>query len=485
MKQKAIVIGAGAGGLGIAIRLARMGMETEVFEMSDKPGGKLNELRLGDYRFDAGPSLFTLPELALELLDEDLRFEIRRLPLITRYFWRDGMVFDAHSDVPELCREAENITGVPAETVKSYLDEAANVYAITAPVFIFNSLHKVRTLFRRSNLPALFGLPKLKAFTALHDFNKKKLVSDRLVQLFDRYATYNGSDPYQTPATLRVIAHLEHNLGAWLPEGGMYTIVKSLMTQAERLNVKFNFNQPVQRVVADKGRITGVESGNLFYPADIVVSGVDIRYFYSHLFPDRRRVHKISRQQLSSSALIFYWGIRGNFPRLDVHNIFFSDNYRQEFYDLFRDRVIGNDPTIYIYVSSKLFPEDAPEQCENWFVMVNAPENTGQNWPLMVENARRSIVQKLEEMLSVKISDNIEAEEILDPVSIEKKTGSWHGALYGPSSNSRMSAFQRHANFSSTTKGLYFTGGSVHPGGGIPLCLSSAKIVASLIQEET
>lgn len=485
MKQKAIVIGAGAGGLGVAIRLARMGMDTEVFEMSDGPGGKLNEIRRGGYRFDAGPSLFTLPELALELLDEDLQFDIRRLPLITRYFWRDGMVFDAHSDVPALCREAEKITGVAAHKVKDYLDEAARVYDITAPVFIFNSLHRVSTLFRRSNLPALFGLAKLKAFIALHDFNKKKLVSDRLVQLFDRYATYNGSDPYQTPATLRVIAHLEHNLGAWLPEGGMYTIVKSLTLQAERLGVIFNFNQPVQRVFADKGRITGVEAGSRFYPADIVVSGVDIRYFYSYLMPDRRRLRKISRQQLSSSALIFYWGIRGNFPRLDVHNIFFSDNYRQEFYDLFRDRVIGNDPTIYIYISSKLFPGDAPEQCENWFVMVNAPENSGQNWPVVVQDARRSIIMKLEKMLSVQMEDKIESELILDPVGIEQKTGSWQGALYGPSSNSRMSAFQRHANFSSSTKGLYFTGGSVHPGGGIPLCLSSAKIVASLIQDKT
>jgi diapolycopene oxygenase len=464
-------------------RLARMGYAVEVFDPAEGPGGKLNELWTMGYRFDAGPSLFTLPELVHELLDEDLRFAVRQLPVITRYFWDDGVILDAHADVTDLCEEVERITGVSSSDLKDYLDDAAEVYKITAPVFIFNSLHKWKTLARRNNLPALFGLYKLNAFTSLHDFNRKKLVNERLVQLFDRYATYNGSDPYKTPATLRVIAHLEHNLGAWLPEGGMYTIVRALMNQAQRLNVTFNFNQPVTGVVAVKKQVTGITSGKGFHPADIVVSGVDIRYFYTHLLPDQKKLRKLARQQLSSSALIFYWGVRGTSPQLDVHNIFFSGDYRQEFKDLFENKTISTDPTIYVYVSSKLFREDAPEQCENWFVMVNAPENRGQNWQEMVSSARKAILGKLERMISASLEDRIEAEEILDPLKIEEKTGSWHGSLYGPSSNSRISAFQRHANFSSQIDGLYFTGGSVHPGGGIPLCLSSAKIVASLIQE--
>ena len=187
---------------------------------------------------------------------------------------------------------------------------------------------------------------------------------------------------------------------------------------------------------------------------------------------------------MSSSALIFYWGIKGNFPGLDVHNIFFGDRYREEFTDLFRNFRIGSDPTVYVYISSKIFSGDAPEHCENWFVMVNAPENVGQDWPETVKSVRKSVLQKLEKVLCVKLEDKIMFEEVLDPVSIERKTGSWHGSLYGPSSNSQMSAFQRHANFSSGIRGLYFTGGSVHPGGGIPLCLSSAKITASIIKRE-
>jgi diapolycopene oxygenase len=482
--KSAIIVGAGIGGLGIAIRLARMGYRVDVFEATDVPGGKLNEIHGNGFRFDAGPSLFTLPGLVHELLDPGLQFGIRRLPLITRYFWSDGMQIDAHSDVGELCHEAEAKTGVSAKTFKEYLDETGEIFRITAPVFIFNSLHKIWSLLRIQNLPALAGLGRLKAFTSLHNYNLNKIGNPRLVQMLDRYATYNGSDPYQTPATLRVIAHLEHNLGAWLPEGGMYTIVESLVKQAERLNVNFHFSEPVENVVVEDGKVKGIRTSRDYYPSGLVVSNIDVYRFYSYLLPDKRKLRKFDKQQRSTSAVIFYWGVKGNFPQLDVHNIFFSDNYRKEFDDLFKKYLIGEDPTVYVYISSKLFSDDAPEQCENWFVMVNAPENVGQDWPETVKNARKNILEKLERAMSVNLEDKIVFEEVLDPVKIESKTGSWHGSLYGPSSNNLMSAFQRHPNFSSSVKGLYFTGGSVHPGGGIPLCLSSAKIVASLIENE-
>lgn len=482
--RKTVVIGAGVGGLASAIRLVRMGFEVDVFESASTPGGKLTEVCGNGFRFDAGPSLFTLPELAVELLDQDLRFDITRLPVITRYFWSDGLQLDAHADVEELCREAETKTGVLSHIFKEYLEETREIYRITAPVFIFTSLHKIKSLFNKSNIPALWGLTKLKAFSSLHDFNIRKIGNERIVQLLDRYATYNGSNPYKTPATLRVIAHLEHNLGAWLPEGGMYTIVKSLTQQAERLGVRFHFNETVENLEVENGKVAGVKTNTGFYPADIAVSNIDVYRFYAQLLPDKRKLHKLEKHQRSTSAIIFYWGIKGHFPQLDVHNIFFSDRYREEFDDLFKRYTIIDDPTVYVYISSKIFSEDAPEQCENWFVMVNAPENVGQDWHELVKNARQNIINKLEKSLAVNLEDKIVFEEVLDPVKVEEKTGSWHGSLYGPSSNNLMSAFQRHPNFSSIVKGLFFTGGSVHPGGGIPLCLSSAKIVASLIENE-
>jgi phytoene dehydrogenase-like protein len=208
---------------------------------------------------------------------------------------------------------------------------------------------------------------------------------------------------------------------------------------------------------------------------------VDIFPSYKQLLSNQKAPEKVMSQPRSSSALIFYWGIKKEFAQLDVHNIFFSKDYKEEFDFIFQKKTVGNDPTIYINITSKKIKEDAPAGCENWFVMINVPGNTGQNWDEIIETSRKNIINKLSSILKEDISACILNESILDPRSIESKTSSYQGSLYGSSSNNRNAAFQRQANFSSKLKGLYFCGGSVHPGGGIPLCLQSARIVADLI----
>jgi phytoene dehydrogenase-like protein len=176
--------------------------------------------------------------------------------------------------------------------------------------------------------------------------------------------------------------------------------------------------------------------------------------------------------------------MKGIFPELDIHNIFFSKDYQDEFEHLFGQKDLCNDPTIYIYISSKYNKPDAPEGCENWFVMINAPADVGQNWDELIAQSRQRILEKLDRMMGKKLSGNIVSEQILSPPDIFKQTGSVNGSLYGSSSNSRYASFNRHANFRRDIRGLYFVGGSVHPGGGIPLCLSSANIVAGLVKEQ-
>jgi phytoene desaturase len=482
--KSAIVIGSGIGGLAIAIRLARRGVHVLVYEASDRAGGKVIERRIDGFRFDAGPSLFTLPDLVFELLDDDLRFSVEKLEIITKYFYPDDTQLSSFGDVSKLSAEVEEKLNVPAEKVTKYLRKASAVYDLTADLFIFGSFHRLKNLMNLKALKTFLNSGKLQAFSSLHDFNARELGEQRLVQLFDRYATYNGSNPYQTPATLSVISHLEHNLGAYIPEGGMFQITDSLVKQALRLGVEFYFNQPVRKVEAESGRIRGVWIDSGFVVADIVVSDIDIHRFYSSLIPDKKRLAKITKEERSSSALIFYWGMKGTFPELDVHNIFFSAGYEEEFRHIFQLKEMYVDPTVYLYISSKYNKTDAPEGYENWFVMINAPADVGQNWAQLVEQSRKRILEKLGLMLNRKLSDCIVCEEILSPPEINKQTGSVNGSLYGSSSNSRYASFNRHANFRKDIDGLYFVGGSVHPGGGIPLCLSSAKIVDGLVEEQ-
>jgi phytoene dehydrogenase-like protein len=169
--------------------------------------------------------------------------------------------------------------------------------------------------------------------------------------------------------------------------------------------------------------------------------------------------------------------MKKTFPKLDLHNIFFSEDYKTEFDHIFKKGSIYHDPTVYVNITSKMTPSDAPEGCENWFTMINVPNNQGQDWDQMIIDAKSNILDKLSRMIGLNLSEYIAVEEILDPRTIESKTSSSLGALYGNSSNNLFSAFLRHANKSRRIKNLYFCGGSVHPGGGIPMCLSSAKII--------
>ncbi len=481
-------MGAGIGGIAAAVRLAVKGYEVTVLEANESFGGKMHEFWLGGYRFDAGPSLFTLPHLVDELFALAGRtpadyFTYTRLDPITHYFWPDGSRLKAYAAPERFASEAERQLGVPQQEVLKALARSRRLYQGTADTFLKKSLHKLDTYLSPDVLKTLACLPDLGLTTTMHQANARQFKDARFVQLLDRFATYNGSDPYQAPGTLNIIPHLEHNIGAFYPKGGIYAIASSLVKLAGELGVTFKYNEPVERILALGGKVLGVQSSSESYSAEVVVSNMDVVPTYRRLLADHPAPEKTLQQPRSSSALIFYWGIKRQFPELHLHNIFFSGDYKAEFDHIFKQKTISPDPTVYVNITSKLEPEDAPPGRENWFVMVNVPHHQGQDWQQLVAVTRETVLQKLSRMLGTEIEPLLEQEQVLDPLLIESRTSSFAGALYGSSSNNRMAAFLRHPNFSPDLEGLYFCGGSVHPGGGIPLCLLSAKIVGDLVPD--
>jgi phytoene desaturase len=479
------IVGAGIAGIASAIRWARKGYAVHVHEANSYPGGKLSQFQLGDYRFDAGPSLFTLPFLVDELFTlcgEDPRdhFNYLKKTEECRYFWDDGTRLTAHSDPAEFASEAERVLGEPAAHVRAHLDLARRQYEATKGLFLERSLHKASTYLRRDALPALAALPSLKLTQTMHAVHAQRFRSPKMVQLFDRFATYNGSTPYQAPGTLAMIPHLEFGFGTFVPYGGMVAITESLVALAERQGVQFHYGQPVERIRVNGRRATGLLVGGTELSADIVVSNMDVTPTYRRLLPDLKAPEKTLSQERSSSALIFYWGVRREFPELDLHNILFANDYEAEFCDLFEHKTLHGDPTVYIHITSKDLEGEAPAGGENWFVMINAPADYGQDWASWRAKARASVLAKIERALGIDVTPFIEVEEVLDPPTIQSRTGSDRGALYGASSNNAMAAFLRHPNFHRQIPNLFFVGGSAHPGGGIPLCLLSAKIAADL-----
>jgi diapolycopene oxygenase len=487
-KARAIVIGSGISGLAAAVRLQIKGYQTTVFEANDYPGGKLTQFSRDGFVFDAGPSLFTMPHLVDELFvlagkkPADY-FRYKKLDALCHYFFADGTRLIASADAEQFATHAAHATGVDRERVMKHLRKSRYIYNATADLFIGRSLHKAASYLRWDTFVSFLKLPFLHVFETMNGLNQRKLQNGKMAQLFNRFATYNGSDPYQAPGILNIIPHLEHHLGAYYPQGGMYSITKSIYGLACELGVTFRFQTPVTRILIKQGKVQEVVAGGNRYAADVVACNMDVVLAYRKLMPDQPQPEKILKQERSSSALIFYWGIGACFPQLQLHNIFFSADYAEEFNAIFRNGTVSADPTIYINITAKEDPAHAPEGMENWFVMINVPSDAGQDWDQLIAQVRRSVLQKLSCHLNTDIEALIRTEDVLDPRAIASRTQSYKGALYGTSSNNRMAGFFRHPNFSSRVKGLYFCGGSVHPGGGIPLALSSAKIVDGLIQK--
>ncbi|MAS52844.1 MAG: phytoene dehydrogenase [Flavobacteriales bacterium] len=483
--KKAIVIGAGIGGIAASIRLQSKGYQVAVFEANSYPGGKLTQIGNSKYRFDAGPSLFTMPEKVIELLNikggESPEFQYQKLDEVCRYFYEDGTVVKGLSNGALFAKEIKTKLGVSEDVVKKHLSKSKFIFNSVNSLFLEKSLHKLRTYFSFKTLFSFLKLPFLNIGKSMNEFNEKHLDNSKLVQLFNRYATYNGSNPYEAPAILNLIPHLEFGRGAFYPKKGMHSITQSLYEKAISLDVKFYFNSKVTQINTGISKIKSIEVDGRSHEADVFVSNMDVVPFYKNLLRNKKQPKKVINQERSSSALIFYWGIKKEFKKLILHNILFSNNYKDEFDYIFNKSDVYYDPTIYINISSKLSNTDAPKGNENWFVMINVPRDKGQNWDELIAKSKKNIISKINRNFNIDLEHLIEFEEVLDPRLIEKKTGSFQGSLYGTSSNSKKSAFFRHPNFSKDIKNLYFCGGSVHPGGGIPLALSSAKILSELV----
>ena len=486
--KKAIIIGSGIGGLATALRLKAQGLDVVVFENNSYPGGKLSSFNLGQYRFDAGPSLLTMPHYIdelFELFNENPKdyFNYKRKDISCKYFWEDKTVLNAYSDKNKFINEINKVLKVDKNIVTKYLLKAKKKYDLTKNIFLEQSLHKIKTYLSSDLIKGIFNLYIFQINKTLDTVNQDELKEPHLVQLFNRFATYNGSSPFKTPGMMTLIQHLEQEYGTFVSEKGMINISKSIFDLAKRNGVKFEFNKLVNEIVVKNNKVVGVKVNNTVIESDFVVSNMDIVPTYKKLLKKSYQPKKVLNQERSSSALIFYWGIKKTFKNLELHNILFSNNYKKEFDSIFELGTISDDPTVYINITSKDVVSDAPKESENWFVMINSPNDTGQDWNEIIKTVRKNTINKINRTLNIDIESFIEFEKVFSPKTIEKNTQSYLGSLYGSSSNNKMSAFLRHPNFSKHIQNLYFCGGSVHPGGGIPLCLLSAKIVSELIKK--
>ncbi len=481
-----LVIGAGIGGLAAAIRLSAAGRSVRLLEKNAHPGGKCDRLVRDGFHFDLGPSVLTLPFLLDELFEAAGRrredyLEIEPVEPGCSYFFPDGFRFDAPGTMDAF--EAAVAEAFPAEIdgFRRFRAHIARIWEVGGPAFLFHP----------PGPAALRSIPLGKAVRALPDLlpgrmhaRLRRFFRDpRLIQLFARFATYNGSDPYRTPATFNVVAHAELAFGSWRCRGGMFALPRALDRLAGETGVERLYDTEVARVRFDRaGRPAGAETTDGgFHAARAVVCNRDAvaaragRLLAGHPASARWR-RRAEKGEASGSGFVLLAALGERCPDLSCHNVFFSDDYPAEFDGLFgRPRPLEN-PTIYVSRPAGAEPGLAPPGKEGWFVLVNAPSLQGcGEWD--VDGYAARLLGRLRSAGGLR-PERIEWTYAHGPAYYEERYGSWFGSLYGMSSNPIRQAFLRVPNRPRSTPGLFFAGGSAHPGGGIPLVLLSGRFAA-------
>jgi len=493
--KRVAVVGAGLGGLSAAIHLALAGFSVEVFEQADDPGGKAAQRRLGPFRFDTGPSLVTLASVWDELFAAAGRrredyLKLTPLDPVAEYFWPEGSRLTAPGTAPGLALAFADKGWAPQAATTAWFDHGRSLWELAGPLFLRHSLHDARTWMLSATWSTLFQAGKLDAGRTLRQAIESRFDDPRVRQFFGRYATYNGSDPSRLPATFAMIPWVEFGLGAWAADEGIHSIPRAMHRLATELGVKFRFSTPVRAIVHDRGRVQGLKIQKEVIRFDAVVTNADVGPTYRLLGHGGllRRAQtkwreKYRKGQPSTSGVVFLWGVDTSFSELGLHNVFFSSDSDAEFKSLFEGQQLPFDPTVYVNITSKTTPGDAPPGQENWFVLVNAPHDPGpqrkvDSWA--VERLREAVLRRIETNLGRVVRSHIVQEAILTPADVEAATGSPGGSLYGLASHRPLAAFDRHPNRAPGFQGLYFCGGSAHPGGGMPLAVLSGRIAAEL-----
>lgn len=316
---------------------------------------------------------------------------------------------------------------------------------------------------------------------SVHQANKDTFNNQELVKIFDRFATYIGVNPFQAPAFINLIPYLEFVQGAYYLKGGFYELIDKIYKLSLKVGVKYSFQEEIKKVEIKDREIQGIYSSRGFEECDILVNNTDYNFFNAEILGEKKKKIE-NKKNFSTSAIIFYWGVSiDSSKKLDIHNILFTKDYEEEFKYIFDNKKISDDPTVYIYISSKFNKEHAPQSHENWYVMINTPPDFGQDWESEVKKLKKRVLEKIKSILGYDLDGKIVFERVASPPSIRKDTNSYRGSIYGELKNNPYLSFLRHSNKSKRHKNLYYAGGSVHPGGGTPIVTSSGKITAKLI----
>ena len=492
--KKVIVVGAGVAGLCSAIRLQHKGFDVTILEKENIPGGRMHLIEEDGFKFDVGPTIVMMPEIYREIFtsvgkdpDDYIKMELLE-PMYSIHF-NDGSHFDISTDLTKLMSQLESISREEALGYLKYLADVYQRYLVARKDFIEKSFRHPRDFYNFKSLKSAY---KLKTLNSAYSSISKFVKDDRLRKALSFQTLYIGISPYTGPSIYTIIPMIELLYGVWYIKGGMYAMTKAMERLFIELGGKIEYNTEVEQVISKEGHTQGVLANGKEYLGEIVVMNADFPYAMKNLIKDSKDKgkytdEKIEKMQYSSSSFMLYLGLNKKYDKLNVHNIRFAMDFDKNIEDIFSSK-IPDDPSIYMYSPSQIDPTIAPEGKEMLYVLVPVPNlHKGNiNWDEQTTKEYRNkiidLITKIEGFEDIK--ENIIVEKVLTPEDFKVKFNLHHGATFGLKPTLLQSNYFRPQNKFKYLEGLYSAGSSVHPGAGVPIVMTSAKLVVNEILKD-
>ncbi|MDE1549560.1 phytoene desaturase family protein [Jeotgalibaca caeni] len=490
-KQKTIiVIGGGLGGLSAAISLAQQGFQVSLYEKNDHLGGKLNRLEQDGFGFDLGPSILTMPHIFEKLFIASNRkmedyIKIERLDLEWRSFFPDGTTIDLYGDFAKMAAENPLLTEKDMEEYQTFLDYAKTIYDATQTGYFDKGLDSTMEILRHHGM--VKALKDFDYFTSMYDAIAKRVSNPKLRDMLAYFIKYVGSSPYDAPAVLNMMIYMQHKQGIWYVPGGMHHIADGMVKLAKELGVQFYNGQQVVKLEKENKNIKAavLEDGTIL-EADYFVSNMEVIPAYQQLLDEEPEyTEKLEKKfEPASSGFVLHLGVKKEYPQLAHHNFFFSNASEDNFNQNFHDHKLPEDPTIYLVNVNKTDPSQTIPGHENIKILPHIPYLQDRPFTKAeYDEFRERILVKLEKMGLTDLRENIVVENRWTPHDIEENYLSHRGAIYGTVSHRKKNHGFKHPKHSERYDNLYFVGGTVNPGAGMPMVTLSGQQVSDKISQ--